>query len=155
MVLIQKVILNKMKIINHYLVYASLISLSLQAQGQITGTPVKTTKKVNIMNTDKLTNPIVKKAIDALQAGDKKTWFALFTVNAELFDDGHKMNFKSFFEKALGHERFTSIDKVENNSLDVYGKFHSDQWGDFKTYFRFIINADGKISRLDIGQASY
>lgn len=107
------------------------------------------------MNTDQLTNPTVKKAIEALQTGDKKAWFDLFTADVELFDDGHKMNFKSFFDKALGHERFTHIDKVENNGLDLYGRFHSDQWGNFKTYFRFIINPEGKISRLDIGQVSY
>lgn len=107
------------------------------------------------MQTDKLTNATVKKAIDALQAGDKKAWFGLFTDDAALFDDGNKTNFKPFFEKALGHERFTSIDKVENNGLSVYGKFHSDQWGDFKTYFHFHINENGKINRLDIGQASY
>ncbi|MGF7038357.1 hypothetical protein [Mucilaginibacter lappiensis] len=142
-----------MKAFNHYLVYASLITLS--AQGQVVSTPTQTVKNINIMNTDKLTNPIVKKAIDALQAGDKKAWFALFTDDAELFDDGRKMNFKSFFEKAFGHERFTRIDKVENNGLDVYGKFHSDQWGDFKTYFKLHIDAKGKINRLDIGQASY
>jgi hypothetical protein len=144
-----------MKAINHCLVYASLIGLSLSVQRQTTKTPVKTIKNTNTMNTDQLTNPIVKKAIDALQAGDKNAWFALFTADAELFDDGHKMNFKSFFDKALGHERFTTIDKVENNGLDLYGRFHSDQWGDFKTYFRFIINAEGRINRLDIGQASY
>jgi hypothetical protein len=142
-----------MKTLNHYLVYASLIALS--ANGQVNANPVSTIQNLNVMNTDKLTNPIVKKAIEALQTGDKKNWFALFTDAAELFDDGNKMNFKSFFEKALGHERFTSIDKVENNSLDIYGKFHSDQWGNFKTYFKFRINAEGKISRLDIGQASY
>ncbi|MDJ1484951.1 hypothetical protein QNI16_30910 [Cytophagaceae bacterium YF14B1] len=107
------------------------------------------------MNTDKLTNTIVRKAIEALQTGDKMAWFPLFTEQAELFDDGHSLNFKNFFEQALGHERFTSIDKVENNGLDIYGKFHSDQWGDFKTYFKFRINADGKINRLDIGQAQY
>jgi hypothetical protein len=141
-----------MKTLNHYLVYASLITLSVH--GQANATPATTIQNINAMNTDKLTNPIVKKAIDALQAGDKKAWFALFTHDAELFDDGNKMNFKSFFEKALGHERFTSIDKVEHNSLNIYGKFHSDQWGDFKTYFKFTINAEGMISRLDIGQAS-
>jgi hypothetical protein len=65
------------------------------------------------------------------------------------------MNFKSFFEKALGHERFTSIDKVEQNGLHVYGKFHSDQWGNFKTYFKFTVDTDGKISKLEIGQAGY
>jgi hypothetical protein len=92
---------------------------------------------------------------EALQAGDKNSWFALFDDDAELYDDGNKQPFKSFFQKALGHERFTSIDKVENNGLDIYGRFHSDQWGDFKTYFKFRFNKEGKINRLDIGQADY
>jgi len=65
------------------------------------------------------------------------------------------MNFRKFFEAALGHERFTSIDKVENNGLSLFGKFHSDRWGNFKTYFKFSLTADGKIERLDIGQANY
>ena len=107
------------------------------------------------MNTEKLTNAVVKQAIDALQPGDKNAWFAHFTPDALLFDDGNKMNFKSFFEKALGHERFTGIDKVEHNGLHIYGKFHSDQWGDFKTYFKFTIDQNNKISKLEIGQASY
>lgn len=142
-----------MKALNHYLVYASLITLATHSQA--VSTPVQITKTTNAMNTETLTNPVVKKAIDALQAGDKKAWFVLFTENAELFDDDHKMDFKSFFEKALGHERFISIDKIENNGLSLYGRFHSDQWGNFKTYFKFQLNAEGKIIRLDIGQASY
>ena len=117
--------------------------------------PVSAQTKSTKMNTEKLTNVTVKKAIEALNTGDSKAWFTLFTDDAQLFDDGNKMNFKGFFEKALGHERFTSIDKVENNGLDIYGKFHSDQWGDFKTYFKFHMNAEGKIDRLDIGQAKY
>ena len=107
------------------------------------------------MNTDNLTNPVVKNAIDALQSADKNKWFDLFIAGAELYDDGNKQNFKAFFAKALGHERFTKIDKVENNGLHIYGEFHSDQWGDFKTYFKFQLNKAGKIVRLDIGQADY
>lgn len=112
-------------------------------------------QKSPTMNTDKLTHATVKQAINALQTNDSKTWFALFADKAELFDDGNKMDFKSFWRKAIGHERFTSIDKVENNGMDVYGLFHSDQWGDFKTYFKFHIDKDGRINRLDIGQANY
>jgi hypothetical protein len=134
-----------------------LCCCSLMACGQGTkknndSTIIKTSQT---MNTDKITHPIVKKAIDALQAADKKAWFSLFTNNAELFDDGNKMNLRNFFEKALGHERFTSIDKVEDGGLSIYGKFHSDQWGDFKTYFKFHIDTESKINRLDIGQAGY
>lgn len=107
------------------------------------------------MNTDKLTNEVVKKVVTALQINDKSAWYDAFTDDAELFDDGNKIDFKAFSAGALGHERFTSIDKVENNGLDVYGKFHSDQWGNFKTYFKFHLNKEGKVTRLEIGQASY
>lgn len=107
------------------------------------------------MDTSLLTHPIVKDAIDALQAGKADAWFALFTADAELYDDGNKMDLKKFFGAAIGHERFTSIDKVENKGLDVYGRFHSDKWGDFKTYMKFHVNAEGKIYKLEIGQADY
>lgn len=107
------------------------------------------------MNLDQIKNQTVKKAIEALQNADQDTWFSLFVQNAELYDDGNKKNFKSFFERAIGHERFVSIDKIENNSLLIYGKFHSDLWGNFQTYFKFEINEEGKIKRLDIGQADY
>jgi len=105
------------------------------------------------MDTSKLTNEIIKKAFEALQKGDKETWSSLFTVDSELYDDGSPRNLQAFNNQAIGHERFTSIDKVENNGSDIYGRFHSDQWGDFKTYFKFHLNDQGKIYRLDIGQA--
>lgn len=107
------------------------------------------------VNTDTLKNATVKKAIDALQSGNSTAWFALFTSDAELYDDGHKHNFRSFFADAIGHEYFTHIDKVENDGLDVYGQFHSDKWGNFKTYFKFHLNGEGRVTRLDIGQADY
>ena len=103
--------------------------------------------------TDVLTNPTVKAAIEALQNGERKAWSALFEANAKLYDDGAPRSLDKFTRDALGHERFTSIDRVENNGLDLVGAFHSDQWGDFRTYFRFQLSPSGKIKRLDIGQA--
>lgn len=102
----------------------------------------------------KLSNPKVKAAITALQNGDIKSWFTLFSENVAFSDDGNQMQFNNFFKKALGHERFITIDKVEDNGLSVYGDFHSDQWGDFKTVFKFQMDKSGKICRLDIGQVS-
>lgn len=105
------------------------------------------------MNTDELSNATVKAAIDALQNGDKEAWTALFTVDAELYDDGKPRSLALFTQQALGHERFTSIDRVDRHGLELIGGFHSDTWGDFRTYFRFRLVASGKIERLDIGQA--
>jgi len=90
----------------------------------------------------------------SLQNGDRKTWSALFEPDVELYDDGSPRSLKEFTRDAFGHERFTSIDRVENNGLDLTGAFHSDRWGDFQTYFRFQLSPAGKINRLDIGQAT-
>lgn len=131
--------------------------ISLNACSQTTKSNSKTINHtINDTNMDlsKITNNTVKTAIEALQNGNKEQWYSLFADNAELYDDGNKIDFKSFSESALGHERFTSIDKVENNSLAIYGKFHSDHWGDFKTYFKFTLSND-TITKLEIGQANY
>ncbi|MNL48907.1 hypothetical protein D3C87_1717950 [compost metagenome] len=107
------------------------------------------------IESEKLKNAAVKAAFNAWQTGDSKLWLCLFTEDAQLFDDGHPLDFKKFSTEAIGHEQFTSIDKVEDNGLSIYGKFHSDTWGDFKTYFKFHINSQGKIDQLHIGQADY
>ena len=103
------------------------------------------------MTTD-ISNPTVKAAIDAWQTADLATWLSLFTHDAHLFDDGNPRDLRKFSHE-IGKERFTSIDKVEDDGLSIYGHFHSDTWGDFKTYFKFQVNTVGKIVRLDIGQA--
>ena len=106
------------------------------------------------MNTEKMTNPTVKAAIKALQLGDKQAWASLFESDATLYDDGSPRSLAKFTQEAVGHERFISIDHIENHGLDLTGRFHSEQWGDFRTYFRFHLSPSGKIRRLDMGQAS-
>lgn len=111
-------------------------------------------RKLNNMNLSGITNQTAKKAIEAWQSGDAKSFIALFTSDAKLFDDGNPIDFHKFVKDACGNERFTGIDKTENNGLHIYGNFHTERWGDFKTYFKFHLNAEGKINRLDIGQAN-
>jgi hypothetical protein len=110
-------------------------------------------KRERLMITDTLTNATVKTAIEALQKGDRTAWSALFEPDAMLYDDGTPRSLQKFTDDALGHERFTAIERVENHGLDVIGAFHSDTWGDFRTYFRFHLSPAGKIKRLDIEQA--
>jgi len=111
--------------------------------------------KIITMDTSKLSNPTVKAAFQAWQQGDAKLWLSYFANDAQLLDDGHPRNFQSFSTEAIGHERFTSIDIVKDNGRSIYGKFHSDTWGNFKTYFKFQLDANNKIYKLEIGQADY
>ena len=108
-----------------------------------------------MLNTHLITNSKVRNAIEALQSADAATWFSHFEPDTQLLDDGHPADFRSFFEHALGHEHFTIIDQVENDGKAVFGQFHSDQWGNFKTYFKFHLNAAARFDKLEIGQAEY
>ena len=112
-------------------------------------------RKITEMETNKISNKIVKAAIEAWQQGNSELWLSFFTDDAKLLDDGNSRNFKKFSTKTIGHERFTSIDKVEDNGTSIYGQFHSDTWGDFKTHFKFHLNNKGRIDQLEIGQANY
>lgn len=105
------------------------------------------------MNLDKITNTTVKKAIEALQANDLGLWFSYFADNVIFTDDGRTLNFKSFFENAFSKkEKFLSIDEVANDGRNIIGNFYAGQWGTFRVFFNFHLNADNKISQLDIGQ---
>src|SRR5260221_14219966 len=106
------------------------------------------------MNVAQLTNPLVKAAIEAMNAGDRQGWFNLFANGAELTDDGNANNFTQWSDSELfGKSKayLMSIDRVEDNGQTIYGKFHSDRWGEFNTFMKFKIR-DNKIVGLDVGQ---
>lgn len=128
-----------------------LLSCNFAACGQI----FKNHSHQNLTEIDKnkITNSKTKLAIETWQSGNSKLWTSFFTKDAILLDDGNIRNFKEFSTEAIGHECFISIDKVESNGLSIYGQFHSDTWGDFKTYFKFHQNKEGKFYKLEIGQA--
>lgn len=129
------------------------ITFSACAQNK-QSTEKQTPKKTSKMDTSKLTNENVKKAFEAWQNGDAKLWLSFFTADAKLFDDGNPRDFKRFVADACGNEKFTTIDKVESNGTHIFGNFHTKSWGDFKTYFKFTADGNGKFSKLEIGQAN-
>jgi hypothetical protein len=106
------------------------------------------------MNIELLTNPLVKAAIEAMNARDRQSWFNLFASDVTLTDDGNANDFTQWSDSELfGEDKayLMSIDRVENNGLTIYGKFHSDRWGEFDTFMKFKIQ-DNKITQLDVGQ---
>lgn len=140
-----------MKSTNLITITFCLLSVAACGQPAPQKTITKNIQKNKTMDTSKLINETVRKAFEALQSGDK-SWYSFFTENPVMTDDGNKVDFKNFFAKALGHEKFLTIDKVENDGKDIYGNFKAGQWGTFPVFFKFHQNAEGKFDRLDIGQ---
>jgi|SRR5271154_325270 len=101
-------------------------------------------------------NPLVRSAILALNRRDRKAWFELFSKPA-FSDDGIPRDFAKWCDDELfgrATARILSIDKVEEGGLAFYAKYHSDKWGDFQTFWKFVVK-EGKITKLDVGATSY
>lgn len=111
------------------------------------GSPVSISEKL-------ITNPTVRKAIDALQRGEVRGWLSLFVKNAVVYDHGNAMTAGEFIEKSAGREYFTRIDRADDTGLCVVGSYHTVQWGDFLVSFQFAV-AGRRICRLDVSQAAY
>jgi hypothetical protein len=99
-------------------------------------------------------NSIVRSAIKAMNSRNKKQWYELFSYNTAITDDGNPHDFTKWCERELFGSSLAylaSIDKVEDDGLTIYGMFHSDKWGDFKTFLRFHVE-NGKINKMAVGQ---
>ena len=106
------------------------------------------------MNIDQLHNSVVRAALTALHAGDRKAWLALFDTHAILTDDGDKRNYVEWSDTELfgkGNGRIINIESEAADGLTINTLFHSTVWGEFKTFWTFEIQGD-KITRLDVGQ---
>ncbi|GAA4161034.1 hypothetical protein GCM10022217_26050 [Chryseobacterium ginsenosidimutans] len=143
-----------MKIINLLLITFFAISFTACGQSTTQRTESKTIQKNNKMDTSKLTNEIVKKAFDAWQSGDSKTFLSFFIADTTMTDDGNPRNFQDFVKEACGKEVFLTIDTVGNEGKDIKGNFKAGNWGTFPVFFKFHQNADGKFEKLDIGKAN-
>ena|SRR5215207_3630020 len=90
------------------------------------------------LNLQGIDNPIVRSAIQALNSRNKEQWYKLFSDNPMLTDDGNPHDFTKWCEAELFSSSLAylaSVDKVEDGGLTVYGKFHSDKWGDSTSTF--------------------
>jgi hypothetical protein len=108
------------------------------------------------MNVEELSNPIVKAAATALHAGNRSAWLALFAPKAVLTDDGNKRSYIEWSDTELfgkGNGRIINIENESPNGLTINTLFHSNVWGEFRTYWTFEVQGD-KITRLDVGQLS-
>lgn len=99
---------------------------------------------------------VVRSAVLALNARDRRGWFELFSKPA-FSDDGIARDFVKWCDEELfgrATARILSIDKVEGGGLTFYALYHSDKWGDFQTFWKFVVK-DGKVTKLDVGATSY
>jgi hypothetical protein len=98
-------------------------------------------------------NAVVRRFVDALNAGDKDALFALLTPTATMSDDGSERDLTEWTEREIfsssGH---MEVESQSDDGLSLIARFSNSTWGAMRTRWRFELSGD-RIGRFETGQA--
>ncbi|MFD5327613.1 nuclear transport factor 2 family protein [Streptomyces sp. NPDC127092] len=102
---------------------------------------------------DRLSDPVVRAFVTALNDNDRDALFGLLTSDASMTDDGSERNLQEWTER----EVFSSNGRMEvedetDGGRTLVATYTNDTWGSMRTTWRFTVSGD-RISRFETGQA--
>ena len=98
-------------------------------------------------------NPVLKKFVEAVNAGDKEAFFALLAPGATMSDDGSERDLVAWTEREIfssnGH---MDIESEADDGLSLIARYSNSAWGAMRTEWRFELEGE-RILRFETGQA--
>ena len=106
-----------------------------------------------MVETKDLADPVVRKLVDAVNAGDRDAFFALLTEDATMSDDGSDRDLTEWVDREI----FSSGGRMEVESQSEDGRslvvnYTNSTYGTMRTDWRFVVEGD-KVARFETGQA--
>src|SRR3954451_21613608 len=107
-----------------------------------------------MLQVDQLGDPVVRKFVEAVNAGDRDAFFALLTKDATMSDDGSKRDLEEWVDREI----FSSNGRMEVESQSDDGRslivnYTNSTSGSMRTEWRFVVEGK-KVARFETGQAS-
>ncbi|TDQ00863.1 nuclear transport factor 2 family protein [Labedaea rhizosphaerae] len=103
--------------------------------------------------TAEVTDPVVRRLIDAINAGDRDAFFAVLTPDATMSDDGRDRDLTEWVDREIftvnGH---MDVESVTDGGRSLIANYRNDTWGAMRTRWQFTVDGE-RISRFDTGQA--
>ncbi|MFD8752828.1 nuclear transport factor 2 family protein [Kitasatospora sp. NPDC059577] len=103
--------------------------------------------------TAKLSDPVVRALVTAINAGDRDAFVGLLTADASMSDDGSDRNLEEWIDREIftAHGRM-DVQTESDGGRALVANFTNDAWGEMRTAWRFTLDG-GKVSRFETGQA--
>jgi hypothetical protein len=102
---------------------------------------------------NELTDPVVRRFIAAVNAGDRDGFFALLTDDAAMSDDGSDRDLTEWVDREI----FSADGRMEVESQSDDGRsliinYTNSTYGWMRPHWEFVIEGD-KVARFETGQA--
>lgn len=103
--------------------------------------------------TEQLSDPTVRSAVTAINAGDRDAFLATFTADATMSDDGSDRDLLQWIDREiLSVGGRMEVESQSPDGLSLLALYRNDTWGQMRTSWAFTITG-GKVSHMDTGQA--
>ncbi|MCL6670656.1 MULTISPECIES: nuclear transport factor 2 family protein [Streptomyces] len=102
----------------------------------------------------KLSDPVVRAFVTAVNAHDRDAFMALLTDDATMSDDGSERDLGDWIDREIfsshGH---LDVDNESRGGRAFVAHYRNDTWGEMRTRWSFDVTDDGRIARFETGQA--
>ena len=100
-----------------------------------------------------LADPVVRKLVEAVNAGDRDAFFALLTEDATMSDDGSERDLEEWVDREI----FSSDGRMEVESQSDDGRslivnYTNSTYGTMRTAWKFTVEGD-RLAHFETGQA--
>ena len=98
-------------------------------------------------------NPVVKRFVDALNAGDKAEFFAVLVPTATMSDDGTERDLREWTEREIfSSQGHIEVESQSDDGLSLIARYSNSRWGQMRTTWQFELTGQ-QIARFETGQA--
>ncbi|MFF1904598.1 nuclear transport factor 2 family protein [Kitasatospora sp. NPDC058218] len=101
----------------------------------------------------KLSDPTVRAAVAAINAGDRAAFVALLTEDATMSDDGSDRDLADWIDREIFSSRgHMDVQSEADGGRALIANYSNETWGEMRTAWRFVVDGN-RISRFETGQA--
>jgi hypothetical protein len=100
-----------------------------------------------------LADPIVRKFIEAVNAGDRDAFFALLTDDATMSDDGSERDLTEWVDRELfSAEGRMEVESQSDDGRSLIVNVTNSTYGTMRTHWEFTLEGE-RVARFETGQA--
>jgi hypothetical protein len=100
-----------------------------------------------------LADPVVRRFIEAVNAGNRDAFFALLTEDATMSDDGSDRDLTEWVDRELfSAEGRMEVESQSDDGRSLIVNVTNSTYGTMRTHWEFTVEGD-RVARFETGQA--
>jgi hypothetical protein len=106
-----------------------------------------------MVETKDLADSVVRRLVEAVNAGDRDAFFALLTDDATMSDDGSERDLEEWVDREIfSSEGRMEVESQSDDGRSLIVNYTNSTWGSMRTAWKFVVEGD-RVARFETGQA--